>query len=147
MDEQVTKRSLDLLIALSRASKVTLEALYEAIDSYGVNSTEFAVLELLYHKGPQPIQRVGQKILMQSGSLTYVVKQLEKKGYVQRERCATDRRVFYVSNTKQGDDFIRRVFPEHEKRVVELMSALSADEQQQLTQLLKKLGHSIQTIR
>ena len=46
-----------------------------------MNPTEFAVLELLYHKGNQPLQQIGDKILLASGSITYVVDKLEKKNF------------------------------------------------------------------
>lgn len=70
---------LKALVVLMRASQSVQDVLRKDIKVYGLNTTEFAVLELLYHKGDQPIQHIGKKILLSSGSITYVVDKLEKK--------------------------------------------------------------------
>ncbi len=45
----------------------------------GMNPTDFSVLELLFHRGRQPIQLIGKKVLITSSSITYVIDKLEKK--------------------------------------------------------------------
>ena len=57
-----TKQSLKLFIVLSRAFKALNEEINKNIQENGLNPTEFAVLELLYHKGDQPLQQIGGKI-------------------------------------------------------------------------------------
>ena len=79
--------SLKLLIVLSRAFHKVAERIKEDIRSHNLNTTEFAVLELLYHKGDQPIQQIGKKILLSSGSITYVIDKLEEKNLVSRKNC------------------------------------------------------------
>ena len=135
-----TERALKLFIVLSRASKVVLEEANKLIETYKLNPTEFAVLELLYHKGRQPIQKIGQKILLSSGSMTYVVDKLEKKGLIERVFCKEDKRVTYMSITAAGNELIEEIFPSHEKKINELMSALTETEQETAIDLLRKLG-------
>src|SRR5690606_16226989 len=60
--------SLKLLIVLSRAFHKVAERIKEDIRSHNLNTTEFAVLELLYHKGDQPIQQIGKKSFCQAGA-------------------------------------------------------------------------------
>ena len=141
-----TERALKLFIVLSRASKVVLEEANKLIETYKLNPTEFAVLELLYHKGRQPIQKIGQKILLSSGSMTYVVDKLEKKGLIERVFCKEDKRVTYMSITDAGNELIEEIFPSHEKRINELMSALTETEQETAIDLLRKLGLSIKDL-
>ena len=141
-----TERALKLFIVLSRASKVVLEEANKLIETYKLNPTEFAVLELLYHKGRQPIQKIGQKILLSSGSMTYVVDKLEKKGLIERVFCKEDKRVTYMSITSAGNELIEEIFPSHEKKINELMSALSETEQETAIDLLRKLGLSIKDL-
>src|SRR6185312_7111468 len=105
-----TERALKLFIVLSRASKVILEEAQKPSEKYGLNPTEFAVLELLYHKGRQPIQKIGQKILLRSGSMTYVVDKLEKRGLLERVYCKEDRRITYMSITPSGIDLMTAIF-------------------------------------
>ena len=56
--------SLKLFIVMSRAMQTITKRIEEDIRNYGLNTTEFAVLELLYHKGDQPIQKIGEKVLL-----------------------------------------------------------------------------------
>lgn len=141
-----TERALKLFIVLSRASKVVLEEANKLIETYKLNPTEFAVLELLYHKGRQPIQKIGQKILLSSGSMTYVVDKLEKKRLIERVYCTEDKRITYMSITATGKELIEEIFPSHEEKISELMSALSESEQDMAIELLRKLGLSIKNL-
>ncbi|WP_408005965.1 MarR family winged helix-turn-helix transcriptional regulator [Rossellomorea vietnamensis] len=145
-EKQDTKQSLKLFIVLSRAFKALNEEINKNIQENGLNPTEFAVLELLYHKGDQPLQQIGGKILLASGSITYVVDKLEKKGYLKRVACPKDRRVTYAQITENGRGLIDDIFPNHENRIHELMSALSPDEKVETIQMLKKLGLSIKDL-
>ncbi|RKJ59666.1 MarR family transcriptional regulator, partial [Butyricicoccus sp. 1XD8-22] len=80
MEQQNQK--LKAFTVLLRASQSVQEASKRDHSKHGLNPTEFAVLELLYHKGDQPIQVIGKKILIASSSITYVVDKLEEKGFV-----------------------------------------------------------------
>src|SRR5690625_1727137 len=85
--------SLKLFIVINRALEELRKKATEDVKRHGLNLTEFAVLELLYHKGAQPIQVIGKKVLLASSSITYVIDQLEKKGFLKRQACPKDRRV------------------------------------------------------
>ncbi|WP_312472797.1 MarR family transcriptional regulator [Neobacillus sp.] len=140
MEQDSITKSLKLFIVLSRAYKAINEHVNKIIQTSGLNPTEFAVLELLYHKGDQPMQQIGGKILLASGSITYVVDKLEQKGMLKRIACPNDRRVTYAQITEEGKKFIQDIFPEHEKQIDKLMSSLSDSEKIEAIDLLKKLG-------
>lgn len=140
------KQSLKLFIVLSRANKAINEMTNQFFQQNGLNPTDFAVLELLYHKGRQPLQQIGNKILLASGSITYVVDKLEKKGYLQRISCPTDRRVTFAEITEKGSSFMDEIFPQHEQQLHELMSVLTVEEKELAINLLKKLGLSIKDL-
>lgn len=144
--ERDTDRALKLFIVLSRASKVILEESNSLIEKYNLNPSEFAVLELLYHKGPQPIQKIGQKILLRSGSMTYVVDKLEQRGLLKRLTNEEDKRITFISITSEGNELIQEIFPNHEKYIQELMSVLTNEEQMLAIETLKKLGLSIRNL-
>jgi MarR family transcriptional regulator, 2-MHQ and catechol-resistance regulon repressor len=140
MGNDSISQSLKLFIVLSRAYKALNENVNKIIQTYDLNPTEFAVLELLYHKGDIPLQQIGGKILLASGSITYVVDKLEQKGMLKRIACPKDRRVTYAQITDDGKKFMDDVFPKHAKEIDELMSSLSDSEKTEAIQLLKKLG-------
>lgn len=141
---QYNNESLDLFIALSRANQWVNAISDRDIRENDMTRTEFAVLELLHHKGPQPIQQIGSKVLMSSGNITYVVDKLEKKGYVCRRASTEDRRLIYAVVTEAGSDFIERNFPKHIAAIELAVSGLTLEEKKLATTLLKKLGKSAQ---
>lgn len=137
-----TKRdtSLDLYIALTRASQWVNAHVDRDIKRSGLNRTEFGVLELLYHKGSQPLQQIGGKVLMSSGNITYVVDKLEQKGLVRRRACTEDRRLVYADITDAGQQMIEEVFPEHTEVIRQAVNGLAEEEKMAVSALLKKLG-------
>ncbi|MCA1030912.1 MarR family transcriptional regulator [Bacillus timonensis] len=140
-NQNETNLSLKLFIVLSRANRAIADLVEEDIKTYGLNPTEFAVLELLYHKGDQPIQHIGKKVLLSSGSITYVVDKLEKKNLLERKACPNDRRVTYASITTDGQELMRTIFPKHEQEINNIFSGLDHEEKKVVIELLKKLGH------
>ncbi|MBB6671222.1 MarR family winged helix-turn-helix transcriptional regulator [Cohnella nanjingensis] len=132
--------ALDLYIALSRASQWVNAHTDRDIKGHGLNRTEFGVLELLYHKGAQPIQQIGGKVLMSSGNITYVVDKLEQKRLVKRKASTDDRRLIYAEITDDGRAFIDEVFPKHAGVIGRAVAGLTPEEQREASRLLKKLG-------
>lgn len=146
MTDEQSNSALKLFIVLSRAHKVIHESTNQFFQENGLNPTEFAVLELLYHKGKQPLQQIGNKILLASGSITYVVDKLENRGYISRVSCDSDRRVTFAEITEEGNAFMAELFPRHEKQLIKLMDSLSEEEKQTVIELVKKLGISIKNL-
>lgn len=134
--------SLKLFIVLCRAFRTISEIVKKDIKGYGLNLTEFEMLELLHHKGAQTIQEIGGKVLLTSGSMTYVVDQMEKKGLVRRLVCENDRRVTYVEETAQGAQLMDSIFPAHTRCIESIFSALDEQELTLMTTLLKRVAKS-----
>ncbi|GEN56625.1 HTH-type transcriptional regulator MhqR [Halolactibacillus alkaliphilus] len=132
--------SLKLFVVLSKAYRSVSDQVANDIRSKGLNTTDFGVLELLYHSGDQPLQKIGDKILLASGSITYVVDKLEKKGLMKRTQSEKDRRVTYASITEEGIALLNAIFPDHWKQIERITDGLTEEEKQQAITLLKKLG-------
>lgn len=133
--------SLKLFVVLTRALQSIEKRVEEDIRSIGLNPTEFAVLELIYSKGDQPIQKIGEKVLIASSSITYVVDKLEKKNFLVRKPCPKDRRITYAAITPAGTEFMNKIFPKHKEAIHEICSGLNSKEKEILIELLKKLGY------
>ena len=136
--------ALKLYVVLSKAYRTASDADKRQIRGYGLSSSEFAVLELLFHKGPQPIQQLASRILLTSGSMTYVISQLEKKGLVRRVASEADRRVFYAELTDDGTAWIKDIFPVHQDFMYNMMDGISEEDAETLIKLLKHLGKTIE---
>lgn len=132
--------SLRALTILLRSSSSVSSMLKKDMQSYGLNPTEFTVMEVLYSKGAQPIQVIGNKVLLASSSITYVIDQLQKKKYVERKVNEKDRRITLVSLTKLGNDFMVDVFPQHSQLIQNLFSDLSQEDIESLSESLKVIG-------
>lgn len=132
--------SLKLFIVLNRAVESLRKQVTQDVKRHGLNLTEFAVLELLYHKGEQPIQMIGKKVLLASSSITYVIDKLEEKNLLTRIACPNDRRVIYAQLTEAGKELIEAIFPEHRKLITDIFAALTEEEKAQAITLLKKIG-------
>lgn len=132
--------SLKLFIVMNRALEELRKRATEDVKQHGLNLSEFAVLELLYHKGPQPIQVIGKKVLLASSSITYVIDKLEKKQLITREACPKDRRVFHVTLTTEGESLIQEIFPGHRQAIAEMFANLSLEQKETAIELVKKIG-------
>jgi MarR family transcriptional regulator, 2-MHQ and catechol-resistance regulon repressor len=132
--------ALKLWVVLARSFNAVSARLAEDVARHELTQTEFAILEVLYHKGPLLLGEVQRKILVTSGGITYLVDRLVEKGFVKREECAEDRRARYVVLTPAGTALIRKIFPQHTTAVERALSGLTLAEQREATQLLKKLG-------
>jgi MarR family 2-MHQ and catechol resistance regulon transcriptional repressor len=103
--------------------------------------SDFAVLEALLHKGPLPVNEIGRKVLLTSGSITVAVDRLETKGLVERRAHGTDRRARIVHLTKEGRKLITRAYADHAADMEQLSStSLTRAERKTLIRLLKKIG-------
>ncbi|WP_307152438.1 MarR family winged helix-turn-helix transcriptional regulator [Robertmurraya andreesenii] len=137
----LTNKELKAVTVILRSSQAIQEVIRKDVANYGLNPTEFSVLELLYHKGDQPIQMIGKKVLISSGSITYVIDKLEKKNYVRRQGCPEDRRVIYAVLTNEGKALMDEIFPQHVMKIGQVFDELSADELNQMVALLKRVGY------
>ncbi|SMF81171.1 MarR family transcriptional regulator, 2-MHQ and catechol-resistance regulon repressor [Paenibacillus uliginis N3/975] len=139
--------SLYLLVVLSRAYNSVMAHSNRSIQSHGLNSTEFGVLDVLYHKGPQPLQKIGEKVLISSGNITYVVDKLQKKNLLIRRASAEDRRVIYAELTDEGRELFERIFSVHKEKIAHAVSGLTDEEKLQASALLRKLGTTSQKLQ
>ena len=77
--------TLQLIIALGRSMQAIERGIRPHLVECGLSLTEFAVLEVLYHKGALPLGEIRDRILVTGASTTYVVKKLEKRGLMRSE--------------------------------------------------------------
>ena len=132
--------ALKLFVVLSRASNAVQRHAEADTARHGLTPGEFAIMEVLHHKGPLLLGEVQRKILASSGGVTYLVDRLERNGLVERRACLTDRRARYAALTPKGEELIERIFPEHAAALERALSGLDMEEQNAAIELLRKLG-------
>ncbi len=135
-----TARALKLWVVLARCFNAVADHSRRDIARHGLSPTEFGVLEALFHKGPLLLGEVGRRVLLTSGSVTYVVDKLEGQGLLRRVACPSDRRAIYAELTDAGRARMESIFPEHAEAIRQAVAGLDPDEQETAIVLLRRLG-------
>lgn len=134
--------ALRLFVAMNRALAAVVAPLRRQVEQWELSLTEFAVLEVLYHKGPLPLGEIAERILITGASTTYTVKKLEERGLLRRQPSVEDQRVVFGTLTDAGRARIAEIFPAHAEAIRRAMRGLTRQEKAQATALLASLGRS-----
>lgn len=140
-------RTLDTFIKLTRCTNTLLSRLAERATIDDLTPSRFAVLEALYHLGTMTHGEISRKVLKSISDITTVIDNLERDGFVRRERNAQDRRVIHVHITETGTAKLESVLPQHVAALVEEFSVLSESEQETLAFLCRKLGKGKESVK
>lgn len=132
--------ALHLWVVLARAFDAVSRHARANIARFEIGTTEFGVLEVLYHKGEQPVCQVQRRILVESSTTTYVVDKLVERGLVRRRASDTDRREVLLALTPAGRRIAKQIFPAHAAAIRHAVGALSPQEQIQAARLVRTLG-------
>jgi len=110
------------------------------IEDTGLGLSDFAVLEVLLHKGPLPVNTIGPIVDLTPGSISIAVDRLFGRGLVSRVERAEDRRVRIVDLSARGKALIDSAFRKHSGQMKRVFSELSPEELRGLEAALKKVG-------
>lgn len=134
------KKTLNAFIKLMRASDSINNRLSRHLSDASLTLSQFGVLEALLHLGPLNQKALGEKLLKSGGNITLVIDNLEKNGWVERQRNPEDRRSMLIHLTPEGKEFISSYFPKHLSHIMKEFKVLSEGELEQLAHLCKKIG-------
>ncbi|HMA03300.1 MAG TPA: MarR family transcriptional regulator [Gemmatimonadaceae bacterium] len=132
--------ALKLWVVLNRAHEAVGELAKLDVDKSELSLTEFGVMEALYHKGALSAGEVSRRVLLRSGSLTYVIDKLVERGLIRRTVCETDKRRTYLQLTTTGAALMRKMWPGHAAAIAHAMEGLTLAEKRTAARLLKKMG-------
>jgi MarR family 2-MHQ and catechol resistance regulon transcriptional repressor len=127
---------------MNRALKAITAPMRRHLEGWDLSPTEFAVLEVLHHKGPLPLGELADRILVTGASTTYTVKRLEERGLMRRRPCQEDQRFVFGELTDDGRSLIAEVFPAHAEELRLAMRGLSRAEKREAADLLLRLGRA-----
>ena len=91
-----------LCFALHAASRAMVGAYQPLLAELGVTYPQYLVLLVLWEEGTVRLARVGERLALDSGTLTPLLKRLEDNGIVERRRDANDERVVRLFLTASG---------------------------------------------
>ena len=137
---ELSDLNLKSLIALSRSTQSVHKREHRTIKEGGLTVSQFAVLEILYHKGDLRICEILEKTLATGGNMTVVIDNLVREDFVRRCIDPKDRRVNLISITEKGRELVSNIFPKHLENINGIFSVLTVEEKNNLISLLKKLS-------
>jgi MarR family transcriptional regulator, 2-MHQ and catechol-resistance regulon repressor len=134
------KAALHLWVVMSRAHAAIAAHAAADVAQHGLTLAEFAILEVLYHRGAMLLGEVQRRILVSSGGVTFLVDRLTTKGLLERRFCPSDRRARYAALTPKGESLMADIFPEHASTIARAMGALSPGDIEHTSDALRALG-------
>ena len=106
-------------LVLMKAYRSVVRHAQRSVEQFGLGISDFAILELLLHKGPQNVNTIGRTVSLTSGAITTAIDRLESQGKVERGAHPTDRRSRVVCLTAQGRKEIETIFAAHAEAMSE----------------------------
>jgi MarR family transcriptional regulator, 2-MHQ and catechol-resistance regulon repressor len=129
-----------VFLVLWKAYRAIFAKSNESRKHLGLCDSDFRVLEVLLHKGPLPVNVIGDKVELTTGSITTAVDRMEAKWLVVRKNHPEDRRIRLVELTVKGRRFMEKAYAQHSTEMEKAMSGFSREDRAVLVELLKRLG-------
>lgn len=107
------------------------------LDNLGLTYTQYLVMTVVWAEETVSVRDLGRQLYLDSGTLTPVLKTLEKNGLITRRRSREDERVLLVSLTQAGSELREQALCVPEQQA--LCGDLTDAEARQLTGLLNKI--------
>ena len=92
-----------LCFPLYACAKETIRLYKPHLDELGLTYTQYITMMVLWEKKCLTVKELGKELYLDSGTLTPLLKKLETKGYLIRERSKEDERNLFVSLTEEGE--------------------------------------------
>ncbi len=130
-----------LCFALYRASRAMTAAYAPLLDGLGLTYPQYLVMLVLWQHDGERVSQIGERLALDSATLTPMLKRLEAMGLVTRKRSAADERVVEVFLTADGKRLKRRAaeVPKCMLEKVQLSAAEVARLRTQITALVDQL--------
>jgi DNA-binding MarR family transcriptional regulator len=99
-----------LCFAVYSANLTFGKAYKPLLDALGLTYTQYITVVALYEEANQTVSGLGEKLFLESNTLTPILKKLESAGYVSRERDRADERHVLVNLTEEGRALRERAY-------------------------------------
>ena len=130
-----------LCFPIYACAREVIKAYHEPLSALNLTYTQYLVMMVLWEEKKKSVRELGECLYLDSGTLTPLLKKMEAKGYLVRERCPEDERCVIVSLTAKGEAL--RKDAESVPHCMAAKSPLSKEEAETLYKILYKLLHSI----
>ena len=132
-----------LCFAIYSANLTFGKAYKPLLDALGLTYTQYITVVALYEQSGQTVSELGEKLFLESNTLTPILKKLEAMGYVTRERSAADERQVLVGLTNEGRALRERAFDADLSEACGLTSEEFAETRDAVLKLRTNLAKSL----
>lgn len=130
-----------LCFAVYSAAHAFAQAYRPWLEPMGLTYPQYLVMLLLWERDGRSVQELSQPLQLDSGTLTPLLKRMEKSGLLTRGRDAKDERITRIHLTQQGEDLRAQAMQIPEAMLC--ASGMALDDLIDLRQDVQKLGHSL----
>ncbi|WP_371495408.1 MarR family transcriptional regulator [Kitasatospora sp. NBC_00374] len=102
-DEELLRLDQQICFSLHAAARAFGSVYRVALRDLGLTYPQYLVMLVLWEHGELPVKQIGERLRLDSGTLSPLLKRLEAAGLVRRERSPEDERSVTVSLTPAGD--------------------------------------------
>ena len=93
-----------LCFRLYTASRLITQAYHPMLGAQGLTYPQYLVMMVLWEKDAQPVNDIAKRLLLETNTVTPLLKRMETEGIVTRTRGRDDARQMIVKLTKKGHD-------------------------------------------
>lgn len=140
-DAELLRLDHQVCFSLHAASRAFGGVYRDALKDLGLTYPQYLVMLVLWEDGPQPVKAIGERLRLDSGTLSPLLKRLETAGLVRRERSAADERSVTVQLTEAGEGLRERALPV--PRRILASTGMTLEEVFTLQKLLARLTGSL----
>ncbi|MFJ4609706.1 MarR family winged helix-turn-helix transcriptional regulator [Streptomyces griseus] len=101
-DAELLRLDHQVCFSLHAASRAFGGFYRQALKGLGLTYSQYLVMLVLWEHGPQPVKGIGDRLQLDSGTLSPLLKRLEAAGLVSRERSREDERSVLIDLTDEG---------------------------------------------
>lgn len=110
-DAELLRLDHQVCFSLHAASRAFGGVYRDALKGLGLTYPQYLVMLVLWEHGSQPVKTIGERLRLDSGTLSPLLKRLESAGLVRRERSTEDERSVTIHLTPAGDELREQALP------------------------------------
>ncbi|PNE37618.1 MarR family winged helix-turn-helix transcriptional regulator [Streptomyces noursei] len=136
-DAELLRLDHQVCFSLHAASRAFGNVYRDALKELGLTYPQYLVMLVLWEHGPEPVKSIGERLRLDSGTLSPLLKRLETAGLVHRERSPEDERSVIIRLTRAGEELRERALPVPRRMMA--ATGLTVDELRTLRSLLGRV--------
>lgn len=128
---------------LYSVSRLLIQQYKPLLDELDITYPQYLVLLVLWEKNEIPVKDISEKLLLETNTLTPLLKRMETNGFIKRNRSKTDERMVIISLTQKGKDSYQKAIG-IPKKLIDKLDCFSIDKKD--IEIMKKNLDKILTI-